>query len=259
MWLGSETHKHPTLEGERSPQRGAPGARGTEADARAVSLACNRHLAFNPQVHALLPCAVAVLLAVGCIRAPHAPPLAGTPSPVRLPQTDLPPGHRSVTFRWTYSDPDVRMRGDGVARIAAPDSARIDFFLDGGLGSGRAILIGDRVRVPGMGIMARFLPPPPLLWATLGRLSVPPSTDTLVRLDGETLRADIGRSPIWRSAFAQGELRRLERIDDDRLKEWVVRDSTGGARYQQPVARRTLGITVIRTDTTAAFDASIFR
>ena len=151
------------------------------------------------------------------------------------------------------------MRGDGVARIAAPDSARIDFFLDGGLGGGRAILIGDKVRIPGMNLMARFLPPPPLLWATLGRLSVPPSADTLVRLDGETLRVDIGRKPTWRSAFEKGELRRLERIDDDRLREWVVRDSIGGARYLQPVARRALGITVIRTDTTVEFDASIFR
>ncbi|MGI9075995.1 MAG: hypothetical protein ACR2G6_01545 [Gemmatimonadaceae bacterium] len=203
--------------------------------------------------------ALAVIFALGCARAPHAPPLAGAPSKVRIPDTDLPAGHRSVTFRWTYSDPDVRMRGDGVARIAAPDSARIDFFLDGGLGGGRAILIGDKVRIPGMNLMARFLPPPPLLWATLGRLRVPPAADTLVRLDGETLRADIGRDPIWRSAFARGELRRLERIDDDRLREWVVRDSTGGSRYQQPVARRTLGITVIRTDTTAEFDATIFR
>lgn len=199
------------------------------------------------------------LLAVGCIRAPHAPPLSGTPAKVTLPLTDLPAGHSSVTFRWTYSDPDMRMRGDGVARIAGPDSARIDFFLDGGLGGGRAILIGDRVRIPGMNLMARFLPPPALLWATFGRLSVPPSADTVVRLDGATLRAEIGRDPVWRSAFAGGELRRLERIDGDRLREWVVRDSVGGARYQNPVARRTLGITVIRTDTTADFDAAIFR
>lgn len=200
-----------------------------------------------------------IILAAGCLRAPRAPALAGRTSVMRLPPTELPGGHRRVIFRWTYADPDVRMRGDGVARIAPPDSARIDFFLDGGLGGGRAILIGDKVRVPGMNLMARFLPPPPLLWATLGRLSVPPAADTVVRLDGETLRADIGRSPTWRSAFVQGELRRLERIDDERLREWVVRDSSGGARYQHPVGRRTLGITVVRTDTTAEFDAAIFR
>ena len=225
----------------------------------AGALQCNRHFILGRLVYVSLLYGLTGILAVGCIRAPHAPPLSGTPAKVSLPSTELPAGHRSVTFRWTYSDPDMRMRGDGVARIAGPDSARIDFFLDGGLGGGRAILIGDRVRIPGMNLMARFLPPPALLWATLGRLSVPPSADTVVRLDGETLRADIGRNPVWRSAFVRGELRRLERIDDDRLREWVARDSVDGARYTHPVARRTLGITVVRTDTTAEFDAAIFR
>ena len=42
-------------------------------------------------------------------------------------------------------------RGEGVARIASPDSVRMDFFLGGGLGSGAAVLIGDSLSGPGAG------------------------------------------------------------------------------------------------------------
>ena len=35
-------------------------------------------------------------------------------------------------------------RGDGVARIAAPDSARLDFFLAGGFGTARQFSFGIR-------------------------------------------------------------------------------------------------------------------
>ena len=63
------------------------------------------------------------------------------------------------------------MRGEGVARIAPPDSARLDFFVNGE-GTGHALLIGDQIRLQsGQGAMRDFLPPAPLLWAALGTAS----------------------------------------------------------------------------------------
>jgi hypothetical protein len=196
-------------------------------------------------------------LFVGC--APKAPPLAGAVSPVPLPRAQLPPGYRRVIFRWAYSDPDYRMQGEGVARIAPPDSVRLDLFLDGGLGGARAYLIGNDLRIPDATFAERLLPPPALMWASLGRLSVPPAADTAIRVDGDTLRADIGRDPRFRVAFVGSSLRRVERIDGGRLREWVTRDSSGNVRYEQPTARRALGITVLRSEPLSDLDASIWR
>jgi hypothetical protein len=198
-----------------------------------------------------------VLFGPGC--APKAPPLAGTLTPVPVPRTELPPGYRRVIFRWSYADPDYRLRGEGVARIAPPDSVRLDLFLDGGLGAARAILIGNDLRLPDADFAERLLPPAPLMWASLGRLSLPPAADTTVRVDGDTLRADIGRDPVWRAAFVGGVLRRLERIDGGRLREWVIRDSAGAVHYDLPTARRTLDISVLRSEPVSDLDATIWR
>src|SRR5918912_245572 len=94
---------------------------------------------------------------VGC--APKAPPLRGTVVPARLPDTELPPVHRRLVFQWSYADNDFRMRGEGVARVAPPDSARLDFFVGGGLGGGRAFLIDDDLRTAGEDRVQKLLPP----------------------------------------------------------------------------------------------------
>src|SRR4051812_20337387 len=86
---------------------------------------------------------------VGC-RPPRVAELPGTIAPVQqLPRGTLPNGRRQVVFQWEMRDGDIAARGDGVARIASPDSVRMDFFLAGGFGSGAAILIGDSLLVPG--------------------------------------------------------------------------------------------------------------
>ena len=143
--------------------------------------------------------------------------------------------------------------------MAAPDSARLDLFVSGVFGgSGVAFLIGDSVFAPGGALVRRFIPPPPLMWAALGRLAVPPAADTTVRVDGDTLRADIGRVDRWRATFVGQQLVRLERIADGRIQEWVTRSAPDTIRYRHEGASRTLGITITRTETVPAFDASIW-
>lgn len=199
-----------------------------------------------------------VLLAGAC--APRARALVGTPVPAaRVPAAALPPGHQQVVFRWRYEDPDMQARGEGVARVAAPDSARLDFFVDPGIGAGYALLIDDALEAPGIGLVRRYLPPPPLLWASLGRLHVPPSADTAARVDGDTIRADIGRAPTWRATFAGDRLVRLERIDDGRVVERVARGADDAVRYDHLGARRSLALTVTRRTEVPPFDATIWR
>src|SRR3954468_14371488 len=109
--------------------------------------------------------------AVGC--APRLKPLGGTVTPVAMPRTEMERGRRQIVFDWEYSDQDMTGKGNGVARVASPDSARLDFFLAGGFAGGAAVLIGDSLQLPGIDLFRRLIPPPTLLWAVLGRSTFP--------------------------------------------------------------------------------------
>lgn len=205
---------------------------------------------------ALLPL---LLCTVAASCAPRVHKLEGIPLTVPLPRIELAPGHRRLVFNWEYSEPELILRGEGVARVATPDSARLDLFLNGGLGSGYAILVGDTLFTPGADLVRRYLPPAPLLWAALGRLALPNTPDTTARVDGRTIRADIGHDPQWRITLLDSALVRVERINGGRLHEWVERRQSGRIVYRHETGRRTLSITVNRTEELAGFDASIWR
>jgi hypothetical protein len=191
---------------------------------------------------------------------PRVVALPGTVSPsLRLPSGALPAGHRKVVFQWELKDQDFSARGDGVARIAAPDSVRLDFFLGGSVGGGGAILIGDSLIVPGPDMARKLVPPRALLWAALGRLDLPVERDTVVRVDGDVVRAEIGAPVHWRVSFRGDTLTRVERVDGGRLQEWVERGAGRRVLYRNESTRRTLSLVIQRSDAVTAFDPSIWR
>jgi hypothetical protein len=204
---------------------------------------------------------VALAMVTGCARAAVLQPISGEPVPAaQLPAGRMLVDRGTVQFTWEFQDDELSARGDGVARIAAPDSARLDFFLAGGFGGGRAVLIGESLRVPavaGASLMRRIVPPTPLLWAAVGRLALPPLSDTTAAREGATVRADIGRGPEWRVTFIGDSLTRLERVSGGRAVEWVER-SAGGVRYRSESARRELRLRIDRTEVTDHFDEAIW-
>lgn len=196
------------------------------------------------------------LAAVAC--APAASPLKGVLAPDRtLPPVSMPAGHRQLVFTWEYQEGDIAARGDGSIRTASPDSARLDFFLGGGLGAGGAILIGDSLRTPRADLARRYIPPTPLLWAALGRLAIPALPDTVVRVDGSLTRADIGRPLEWRLALKGDTLVEMQHISNGRITESLTREDDGSLTFSAPGARRTLRLTVVRIQP-GSFDASIW-
>jgi hypothetical protein len=200
------------------------------------------------------------LMAAASCAPPRIVPLQGAPVPAQqLPKGILPGGNRQVVFKWELRDGDVNARGDGVARIASPDSVRLDFFLGGGFGGGAAVLIGDSLQVPGPEAARRLVPPRALLWAALGRLDIPAEPDTVVRVDAGVLRADIGAPVRWRATFHGDTLTRLERVDGGRLQEWVERGADRSVQYRNEAARRTLSLVIQRSDAVPAFDPAIWR
>jgi hypothetical protein len=197
-----------------------------------------------------------IVLVFACARA--APPLKGALAPDRsLPVIAMPLGHRHVVFKWDYQEGDIAARGDGSIRVAAPDSARLDFFLGGGLGAGGAILIGDSLRTPHADLARRYIPPTPLMWAALGRLAIPPLADTVVRVDGPFTRADIGRPVQWRVALKGDTLVELDHISAGKITESLMRGDDGTMTFEAPGARRTLRMTILREEP-GSFDASIW-
>ncbi len=204
----------------------------------------------------LFSLAVAAIV-VGCV--PTAAPLKGTLAPDRsLPVLTLRPDHRQLVFRWDYQEGEIAARGDGAVRTAAPDSARLDFFLGGGLGGGAALLIGDSLRSPHADLVRHYVPPTPMMWAALGRLAIPPLPDTVVHIDGDVLRADVGSPVQWRVAIKGDTLMALEHISGGKITESLTRAANGALVYQAPRARRRLELTILR-DEPGSFDASIWR
>jgi len=200
--------------------------------------------------------ALVVVGVVAC--APAAAPPKGVLAPDRsLPSLLLPTGHRQIVFKWDYEEGEIAARGDGAVRTAAPDSARLDFFLGGGLGAGAAVLIGDSLRSPHTELARRYIPPTPMMWAALGRLAIPALPDTVVRIDGNLLRADVGRPVQWRVTIREDTLVALEHISDGKITESVTRGPLGVLTYRAPAARRRLELTVLR-DQPGSFDASIW-
>lgn len=202
------------------------------------------------------PALLLVIAAVGCV--PTAPPLKGVLAPDRsLPPLALPAGHRQIVFRWDYQEGEIAARGDGAVRTAAPDSARLDFFLGGGLGAGAAVLIGDTLRSPNAELARRYIPPTPMMWAALGRLAIPALSDTVVRVDGDLLRADVGRPIQWRVSIRGDTLVSLQHISAGKITESLTRQQNGAVTYEAPGARRRLTLTILR-EQPGSFDGSIW-
>jgi hypothetical protein len=201
------------------------------------------------------------LLAVtvaGCT--PRLPPLTGISAPEPLPPATLGTERQHIVFKWELEDADFIARGEGAARVAPPDSARMDFFLGGGVGGGSAVLIADELRLQDQqsDIIRRVVPSPPLLWATLGRLALP-VRDNVARRQGDTLRADFGQPVVWRVTFIRDTLRRLERVESDRVLEWVDRSpQSGRVRYRHEGNRRQLDLQITLSFQVRAFDPKIW-
>ena len=205
--------------------------------------------------------AALALVATGACRPPRLTPLTGDLiSTSRLPRAQLAPGHHKIVFNWEVSQYTMATRGDGAARIAFPDSARLDFFLGGGISGGQVVLIGDSLLTPpGAEGQKGLIPPATLLWAALGRVALPNLPDTVIRVEGTTLRADIGRPVAWRLSFHGDSLIRVERVQDGRVAEWVDRSNPSHIEYRNEGARRTLQLTVTKSEDGGDFDAAIWR
>ena len=209
---------------------------------------------------ALVRPALGLVLAasLSCAGAPRAGPLTGVPVAAGIPDTRLANGYQRLIFGWEYKERLGSGRGEGSARIAPPDSVRIDLFLENGSNAGFLILIGDSLRAVAQDEARRSFPPQPLLWAALGVVRVI-APDTVARQDGDTLRVEIGTNPIWRMSFASRRLAWMGRITGGRIEEMVERGDTTRIVYKEPAKGRSFVLTIRRVIPETGFDAAIWR
>lgn len=78
-----------------------------------------------------------------------------------------PPERAILTFAWRLNERGSRVEGRGVARVDPPYRVRLDLFTENGETAARAALVDSDLRVP-PDVDRRLVPPPPLLWASLG-------------------------------------------------------------------------------------------
>ncbi len=217
--------------------------------------------------------AAAAVLGLFAACSPAARPLRGARAIPLLPATALSAIPQRLQFEWRYTDETFEANGDGVVRVQGPARARLDFFLRNGMAGGYAILVDQELTVPGVDLVKRLLPPVPLLWATLGRVALPPTPDTVARVENDTLRVDLGvlkgadaskaDGRAWRLTFAGSVLSRADRIEGGRLIEWISRERGRNGQWQllyvHERGKRRLAITMTDTTTVEAFDDAIWR
>lgn len=121
-----------------------------------------------------------------------------------------------VVFDWKINESGARFEGRGVARMEPDYKARLDLFLQNGEPIVSAALVEDDLRLPGAAPPG-LIPPPPLLWASLGVFR-PGSAAEL--LSGE----DLGDGRLRIRYGLPGGMELLYEIDEGRIVQVELRD-----------------------------------
>jgi len=100
-----------------------------------------------------------------------------------------PAGRLIVSLRWRFADPTLEAAGRGAARLAPPDSLRIDVRGPLGFGRGTLVLAGDSLWADPASMVAQVMPSRFLVWAMLGVLRAPDALERLeeAEIDGRVL------------------------------------------------------------------------
>lgn len=208
----------------------------------------------------LLPL-VAVL--AGCATGQGA---AAAPDPqeeARLEAATAPAQRAQITFDWNLTDRDARFSGRGVLRLDRGRRARVDLFGPRGETLAAAIVEDESMRVVPEAAAA-MLPPPAMLWASLGVFRRPvdaPLTGTRRSDDGISLEYSRDRTQ-WLFRFESDRLRAAEWTDGSgrRTVELTGRSDgfPGQAVFRDWTEFRELTLRVTDVEERAAFEPDVW-
>jgi hypothetical protein len=176
----------------------------------------------------------------------------------------------ALRFRWRYRDERRSIGGRGTARVAPPDSLRVDWAAILGLSPGAAVVVGDSLQWadPRDDYPSSVAPAVQLLWTTLGVVR-PPRAGTAVFGARDSTRV------LWRFVEQRDTLDfRLRSADVRTLEaEWrrdghlVARSRTllgpaglpSSARIDVPERSARFDLTFVAVDSAAIFAPTLWR
>lgn len=139
-------------------------------------------------------------------------------------KSTMPEKPLQIRFGWRLAETDLRLDGEGVARLAPPYRIRVDLFAPRGETVFQAALVEGDLRIP-FWAPRELAPPPALLWAALGVFRPDPDLELLGgrrRDDGGTdLRYGGASGPELRFRVLGGKLRRAGLYRNGHLEEEV--------------------------------------
>ena len=148
-----------------------------------------------------------------------------------------------IVFDWHLNEAGQRVEGRGVARIEPPYRARLDLFLDNGETVISAALVEGELRLP-VGSPTEILPPPDLMWGTLGVFRPHQGTRLLGgdRLEGEArrLRYTYDDGTELHYHVTDKLLKSLEIVEGESVVQRVLVDLDGDGGYPVEATYRNL-------------------
>ena len=191
-------------------------------------------------------------------------------SATRWALTTAPRHAAGIRFKWRYEDRKLNGAGRATARVAPPDSVRLDYAATLGLSSGAGVVVGDSVlwADPNQDVRS-FIRGAPVFWALLGTAR-PPAAG--VAVSGGMVGSREQPHQAWRYATGADTLTYVtggQALD----VEWrngstvVARSHTeldehgwpARAQVQFPESGARFELTVVSVDTTVVVPAALWR
>jgi len=105
-------------------------------------------------------------------------------------ESTRPPAQQVYRFKWLLRDERGSAGGRGAARVAPPDSMRLDVAGPFGSGMASAVVVADRaVWTEPADAIARLVPNYPLMWAMFGVARMPAEGDSVRALETPATQA----------------------------------------------------------------------
>ena len=173
------------------------------------------------------------------------------------------PARAQVTFDWNLTDRDARFSGRGVLRLDSGRRGRVDLFGPRGETLAAAIVEDGVMRVVPQSAEA-MLPPPAMLWASLGVFRRPveaPLTGTRRSDDGISLEYARDRTQ-WSFRFENDRLRAAEWTDGSGRRSVELTGTADGfpaqAIFRDWTEFRELTLRVTEVEERAAFEPDVW-